>query len=111
MKQNCLFKIYFPDDFKVTSNLVAIDGSGFFEPLGSGLQFTPDLLENSVTIKACKKNFGYFTSGIVQFQNILNQPFVHDTETFKIYMTDENDINFLSPYQILESNFIIREAQ
>ena len=72
VRQNCRFKIEFPPDFKVTSNLTDVSGSGFFEPIGSGLLFIPDEKENSVTIVACKKNYGYFTSGIVQFKNIQN---------------------------------------
>ena len=68
MKPNCRFKIYFPDDFKITSNLIEVDGSGFFEPVGSGLFFTSNKTDNSVTIVACKKNYGYFTSGIIQFK-------------------------------------------
>jgi len=36
---------------------------------------------------------------------------VDDTETFKIYMTQQSDESFLSSYIKLESGFIIKESQ
>lgn len=56
-------------------------------------------------------NYGSFTDGILTLKLIFNQPYVKTTDTFKLYMTELNDINFKKTYQKLESGFIIEESR
>ena len=50
---------------KVTNELLQIQGTGFFEPLGGVVNFIADIDNNIVTVTACQKNFGQTTSGIL----------------------------------------------
>jgi len=40
---------------------------------------------------------------------VLNQDYVHDSGTFKIYMTEEKDIGYTKVSQSVTEGFIIRE--
>lgn len=111
IQYGCRVRIVYPVDMKIGSALTLLEGTGFFAPAGGTLQFTANATNNSVDLVACKKNYGQHTAGILTLTRVLNQPFKHDLETFKIYMAVEIDSNFDNVYQRITSGFAIKAAQ
>jgi hypothetical protein len=72
VQKGCNIRIVFPADFTVNENLVALEGTGFFEPELGVLGFVRKSGANSVDIVACKKNFGTRRDGNLQLSRILN---------------------------------------
>ena len=83
----CRIRIIYPVDMLVGDELDSLRGTGFMEPEGDTVQFTFDKKRNSVDFIACRKNYGLVQGGSIILSKIQNQPFKHDLETFKIYMT------------------------
>jgi len=110
LQQNCLVKIQYPSDFKIDKTLTSVEGSGFFAPIGS-IKITPNYEENSLEVEACQLNFGSFTTGILTLSKVMNQPFVEDSGSFKISMTDKTDIEYNKVFQVVIEGFIVREDQ
>ena len=72
IQKGCNVRIVFPTDFLVDDNLVAIEGSGFFEPESGVVDFTHKEGSNTVELESCKKNFGTRTDGNLQLTRIRN---------------------------------------
>ena len=68
-------------------------------------------MDNSVTVIGCKRNYGGTQHGVLTLTTIRNQPFVHDSESFQIFMTEEKDENYEKVYQQLKDGFIIPASQ
>ena len=111
IQKGCRVKVIYPSDYRITNRLTSMDGSGFFAPIGGSVEFKVNPESNSFEVIACKQNFGQFTSGILTIQQVLNQDYVHNSGTFKIFMTEEKDIEFAKVSQSITSGFIIPEEQ
>ena len=67
--------------------------------------------ERSVELLACNKNYGRYNFGALNLYRILNQPFVKETDTFRIYMTTKDDTSFENSFIVLDKDFIVPESQ
>jgi hypothetical protein len=112
LNKGCRVKIYYPADFTVTEeSLNNVQGSGFFKPIGSIVDFTRDTKNNAVEVVACQKEYGGTKFGILTLTRVLNQPFKHDSGSFRIEMAEENDRLYSRVFQKLDGDLIVREDQ
>ena len=99
VQRGCLVKIEYPSDFTIDDSLGSVAGTGFFAPLGGTVPFTADPSANTVVVEGCAKNYGSTTFGVLTLSQVLNQPYVKASGTFKLRMTEEGDDSFDHVYQ------------
>jgi len=65
----------------------------------------------SLEIFACNKYHGSFMQGTLSVSRMMNQEYVHTTESFVIWMTEATDQKYTKKYQIVDRGFIISKEQ
>lgn len=97
LEKTCYIKIVFPDEFVFDSNLFLLSGTSFLIPSGNTDQpwISMDYDARTVVIKGCEYNYGASNSGTLTFIKVLNPEYVKDTETFKIYVYQDSNNEYL----------------